>query len=210
MPVSYYEQLKAQLTEAATAKKAALDAAYDRATTAMFDAAGNASYKKDASGNNMYGTRDVQYLEQKRNIGTGAEAGGTLRSGQNQRNLVNADVAYRSDLGSLAANLTTQKGIVDTDTATKSAEYQAMYGKEGALPGGGSSSSSSNSGGGLPGTVTAPKAITGPGGSVLSPSSQKAMAEAYKRYKTPSYGNPAAKGSSKPAVTPRPKYQPGR
>jgi hypothetical protein len=147
MPVSYFDQLKAQLTESATAKKAALDAAYDRATAASFDAAGNVSYKKDASGNNIYGTRDVQYLEQKRTIGANAEGSGTLRSGQNQRNLINNDANYRSDLGTLSANLTTQKNTIDTDTATKSAEYQAMYGKEktGSTSSSGSGSGSDNS-----------------------------------------------------------------
>lgn len=208
MPVSYFDQLKAQLTEAATAKKAALDAAYDRATTAMFDAAGNASYKKDAAGKNMYGTRDVQYLEQKRNIGAGAEGSGTLRSGQNQRNLINAEAGYRSDLGALAANLTSQKGTIDTDTATKSAEYQAMYGSTGG-GGGGSSPSSNTKDDGIKNTQ-APKPIQGPGGAILSPSGAKALADAYKKY-TPSSGAPAKPGAKTTTVAPkRPKYQPGR
>lgn len=194
MPVSYYEQLKLQLTEAATAKKAALDAAYDRATTATFDASGNASYKKDASGNNIYGTRDVQYMEQKRNINTGAESSGTLRSGQNQRNLINSEAAYRSDIGAAAANLTTQKNIIDTETATKGAEYKAMYDDGKGSTGASSNTPKSNKK--EPEPAAAPAAnvpkVSGP---FLSPA-QRAAAEAAANKKT------TGTGSSRNSLTP--------
>jgi hypothetical protein len=201
MPVSYYDQLRLQLTEAATAKKAALDAAYDRATTATFDASGNATYKKDASGNNIYGTRDVQYMEQKRNTATGAESSGTLRSGQNLRNVVNDEAAYRADIATAAGNLTAQKDTIDTETATKAAEYKAMYGdgkgSTGSVPAPGPAPG--------PGTGTAaPRATTGPGGAIISPAGGKAMADAYKRFR-PSYGAPAKAGAKPTAVTPKPK-----
>ncbi len=203
MPVSYYEQLKLQLTEAATAKKAALDAAYDRATTAMFDASGNASYKKDASGNNIYGTRDVQYMEQKRNINAGAESGGTLRSGQNQRNLINNEAAYRSDIGAAAANLTAQKGVIDTETATKGAEYKAMYGDGKGSTGSSSNNNGSNNGGlGGSGGGDAPRPITAAGGAILSPSGAKALADAYAKYR-PSYGSPTKSGTKSTTVAPK-------
>lgn len=210
MPVSYYEQLKLQLTEAATAKKAALDAAYDRYTAATFDAAGNATYKKDAAGNNIYGTRDVQYLENKRAINTGAESGGTLRSGQNQRNLVNSEAAYRSDVGGAAAKLTSDKDVIDTETATKGAEYKAMY-DDGKGSTGASSNSKGSPGNGNNGTGTnVPKPITGAGGAIISSAGAKAMKDAYARFR-PSYGAPAKSGAKPTTVTPkRPKYQPGR
>ena len=208
MPVSYYEQLKTQLTESAAAKKAALDAAYDRATTAMFDASGNASYKKDASGNNVYGTRDVQYLEQKRNIGTGAEASGTLRSGQNQRNLINNEAAYRSDIGTMGANLATQKNTIDTETATKSAEYQAMYGDGKGSTGSGSSSSSVSSSG-LGSSTAAPKqtsVITSGGKNVtLTSSQQKAWADALKNVPSSRSGSKSTTPAPKSKTTPAPK-----
>ena len=44
----YYATLKAQLELQATNKKAALDLAYERATTVQFDAQGNMTRKKDA------------------------------------------------------------------------------------------------------------------------------------------------------------------
>jgi hypothetical protein len=194
MPVSYYDQLKLQLTEAATAKKAALDAAYDRATTATFDASGNASYKKDASGNNIYGTRDVQYLEQKRKTATGAESSGTLRSGQNLRNVVNDEAAYRADIATAAGNLTAQKDIIDTETATKAAEYKAMYGDGKGSTGSGAGARSGSSGNtGLGSSTAAPARTTtvtsGGKATGLTPAQQSAWANALRNVPASRAGN---------------------
>jgi hypothetical protein len=201
MPVSYFESLKTQLTESATAKKAALDAAYDRATTATFDAAGKVSYKKDASGKNIYGTRDVQHLENVRNIGTSAESRGALRSGQTQRSLINNEADYRSDVTGAAATLTAQKGLVDTETGTKTAEYEALYGDQ--KSGGGGDGTSTSASGSTSAPSTAPMPITGPGNAILTPSSQKAMADAYAKWGGPSYGTPAKPGAQ-PTVVAKP------
>jgi len=207
MPVSYFEQLKTQLTASATAKKAALDAAYNRATTATFDASGKPIYKKDAAGNNMYGTRDVQYLEEARNINVGAEAGGTLRSGQNQRNLINNEANYRSDVIGASNQLTANKGVIDTEAATQTAEYQALYGDTPSSGGGGGTSSTSPAASTQP--SAAPRPVTGPGGSVLTPSAQQGMADAYAKWGGPSYGTPAKPGA-KPTVVQQPASSPAQ
>lgn len=124
----YYTQLKAQLEAAATAKKAALDLEYERATTATFDAQGNPTYKKDAAGNTQYGSVDVGYMNQQRSIKTGAEAGNMLRSGQTARDLLTSTAGYKAEVAGKAANVTAEKTAITNDTQTELAKYMAMYG----------------------------------------------------------------------------------
>lgn len=127
MPVSYFEQLKTNLKADADAKKLAMDAIYDAYTQAQFDQSGNVSYKSPGK----LGTRDVQYDTEKRNIGASGEATGTLRSGQQARNLATSMASYKADVLGKAGQLAADKSAVDTATATKIAEYQAMYGNTG-------------------------------------------------------------------------------
>jgi hypothetical protein len=124
----YYTQLKAQLEAAATAKKAALDLEYERATTATFDAQGNPTYKKDAAGNTQYGSVDVGYMNQQRSIKTGAEAGNMLRSGQTARDLLTSTAGYKAEVAGKAANVTAEKTAITNETQTELAKYMAMYG----------------------------------------------------------------------------------
>lgn len=149
----YYTQLKAQLEAAATAKKAALDLEYERATTATFDAQGNPTYKKDAAGNTQYGSVDVGYMNQQRSIKTGAEAGNMLRSGQTARDLLTSTAGYKAEVAGKAANVTAEKTAITNDTQTELAKYMAMYGT-------GSAGTSSTT----PATATAnvPTSITKP------------------------------------------------
>lgn len=128
MPVSYYEQLKTNLNADATAKKAALDAMYEAYTQAQFDQAGNVSYKTPGK----LGTRDVQYDTEKRQIAASGEAGGTLRSGQQARNLATSMAAYKADVLGKGSQLAADKSAVDAATTSKMAEYQAMYNVPGA------------------------------------------------------------------------------
>lgn len=136
MPASYYEQLKAQLEADAAAKKAALDAAYERATGAQFDTSGNLTYKTSASGMPEYGTLDVAYQEGQRNLGAGAEASGMLNSGQYARNLATSQAAYRSQILGLKSTTAEQKAQIDTGTAADLAKYGAMYNTGGTTPSG--------------------------------------------------------------------------
>jgi len=124
----YYTQLKAQLEASATAKKAALDLEYERATTATFDAQGNPTYKKDAAGNTQYGSVDVGYMNQQRSIKTGAEAGNMLRSGQTARDLLTSTAGYKAEVAGKAANVTSEKTAITNETQTELAKYMAMYG----------------------------------------------------------------------------------
>jgi hypothetical protein len=116
----YYDKLKLQLDAAAVAKKAALDAQLERATNAQFGADG--SITKQGTG-----TLDVNYQNQKRNIGTNAESSGTLRSGQYGRGLTENETDYRSRVTGAKATTTAAKDEVDTSTASQLAQYQAMY-----------------------------------------------------------------------------------
>jgi hypothetical protein len=124
MPISYYDQLKQNLTADATAKKAAYDAIYDAYTQAQFDDAGNVSYKEPGK----LGTRDVQYDTETRNIRASGESSGTLRSGQQARNLANSLAGYKADILGKRGQINTEKAAVDTATTTELAKYQAMYG----------------------------------------------------------------------------------
>jgi hypothetical protein len=116
----YYDKLKLQLDAAAVAKKAALDAQLERATNAQFGADG--SITKQGTG-----TLDVNYQNQKRNIGTNAESSGTLRSGQYGRGLTENETDYRSRVTGAKATTIAAKDEVDTSTASQLAQYQAMY-----------------------------------------------------------------------------------
>ena len=124
MPISYYDQLKQNLSADAAAKKAAYDAIFDAYTQAQFDASGNVSYKTPGK----LGTRDVQYDTETRNIRASGESSGTLRSGQQARNLANSLAGYKADILGKQGQINTEKAAVDTATTTELAKYQAMYG----------------------------------------------------------------------------------
>ena len=125
---NYFQNLKLQTQAAATAKKAALDAALQMATQAKVDKdTGVISYESDASGSPKLGTLDVGYKEQQRQTKAGAESSGTLRSGQLARQQLNQESDYRSKIMGLAADTAAQKTGIDTETASKIAEYQALY-----------------------------------------------------------------------------------
>lgn len=126
--VNYLTQLKNQLVASSNAKRAAYDAALQRATTATFDDKGRATYKKDEAANPMYGTLDVQYMNQKRGIETAGEASGTLRSGQQARNLAEAFANYRQATAAAQEAATSGKNQTSLDQALQAAEYEAMYG----------------------------------------------------------------------------------
>lgn len=134
MPISYFEQLKANLTADANAKKAAYDAVFDAYTQAQFDASGNLSYKQTGK----LGTRDVQYDTQKRATATGGEQSGMLRSGQQARAVATDLAAYKADVLGSAGQLAADKAAVDTGLTTSIAEAQAKYGT---VPGAASSTS---------------------------------------------------------------------
>jgi hypothetical protein len=124
MPVSYYNQLKAQLDADALAKKTAIDSRLAAYTQAMFDASGNVSYKEPGK----LGTRDVQYDTDTRNIKASGESGGTLRSGQQARNLATNLASYKADVVGASGQAAADKGAIDTASATELAKYQATYG----------------------------------------------------------------------------------
>ena len=131
MPVTtdYLDTLKIQLEAAATNKKAALDAAYERATNVQFDKDGKMSVRKTPAGNEAGpGTLDVQYAEQQRNIGVSNEASGTLKSGQFARDLATSQAGYRSTVAGLNAERIAGQTAADTDAASELAKYKAMYG----------------------------------------------------------------------------------
>lgn len=140
---SYYDTLVAQADAAATAKKDALQAAYERLTRATVDDKGNITYAKDTSGNPLYGTMDVDYMAKRRMASAGAEASGMMRSGQYARTLAEGQAAYRAGILGSLGETTGQKTQVDKDLALEKAKYQAMYGNVAA----GSGSSGSGTGG---------------------------------------------------------------
>lgn len=124
MPISYFEQLKANLTADANAKKAAYDAIFDAYTQAQFDDSGNVSYKQPG----RLGTRDVQYDTQKRTTAASGEQSGMLRSGQQARAVATDLAAYKADVLGSASQLASDKAAVDTGLTTSIAEAQAKYG----------------------------------------------------------------------------------
>lgn len=139
---NYFQNLKLQAEADANAKKAALDTALSMATQANVDkSTGRISYATDAAGSPKLGSLDVQYKEQQRQTQAGGESAGMLRSGQLARQKVNQESDYRSKILGLAEQNTAQKTAIDTETAMKVAEYQALYGKAG---GSGASTASSS------------------------------------------------------------------
>jgi hypothetical protein len=153
----YYNTLKTQLETQATNKKAALDLAYERATTVQFDAQGNMTRKKDATGKEKGpGTLDVQYAEQQRQMSGGAESSGMLKSGQFARDLATTQAGYRNAVVTGAAETEAAKTAISDETASELAKYQATYGTP-ATTGGGT-------GGGTPPTSSTPQTppITAP------------------------------------------------
>lgn len=125
---NYFTQLKTQLNASAEAKKAALDAALLRATTANVDSSGNITYNKDAAGNELYGSLDVGYKEGQRNLRSGAEGSGMLRSGQLKRSELTNEASYRANVLGAKEKTTAEKTDVTNEMANQLAEYQAMYG----------------------------------------------------------------------------------
>ena len=134
MPVSYYNQLKAQLDADALAKKTAIDSRLAAYTQAMFDASGNVTYKEPGK----LGTRDVQYDTSTRNIKASGESSGTLRSGQQARNLATNMASYKADILGASGQAATDKGAIDTASATELAKYQATYDTGSTAPSGAS------------------------------------------------------------------------
>lgn len=166
MPVTtdYLDTLKIQLEAAATNKKAALDAAYERATNVVFDKDGKMSTRKTPAGNDAApGTLDVQYAEQQRNIGVSNEASGTLKSGQFARDLATSQAGYRSTVAGLNADRISGQTAADTEAATELAKYKAMYGGSNAPTTGGDTTPAAgggSGGGGGGGGSNKPRDIT--------------------------------------------------
>ncbi|CAB4182875.1 hypothetical protein UFOVP1083_23 [uncultured Caudovirales phage] len=187
----YYNTLKLQLETQATNKKAALDLAYERATSVKFDAQGNMTRQTDATGKEKGpGTLDIQYAEQQRQMSGGAESSGMLKSGQYGRDLATTQAAYRTAVVQGAADTEAQKTAISDETASELAKYQAMYGTTDATTGGGT-------GGGTPFTPSTPKdtVITAP--PKFDPNSGKLV-------KVPNAPRTDASGSSGMGATQKP------
>lgn len=144
--IDYNIRLKAQLAISSQNKRVALQNQFDRATAAIFDSGtGALSFRKDASGNPLYGTLDVDFQEQQRGINTQSEGAGMLRSGQRARTLATSEAGYRATVGGLAESLAAGKTSIDDDEALQIAEYDALYGQIKASSGGGGSTPYSGS-----------------------------------------------------------------
>lgn len=173
----YLTNLKAAANSLATMKKTALQNVLNAYTSADLATLTDADYKKFKFGQKGPGSRDVQYMQQYKGAEAGAEAAGTLASGQYASTLASQLAQYKGDIGSLLTKTESEKNIIDAETAQKLAEYEAMYG--GATTGGGTSdgttggTSGSTSGktgsSGLP-PVTPPPAYTPPGPAYTPPS----------------------------------------
>lgn len=192
MPISYFEQLKANLTADANAKKAAYDAVFDAYTQAQFDASGNVSYKQPGK----LGTRDVQYDTQKRATATGGEQSGMLRSGQQARAVATDLAGYKADILGSASQLAANKAAVDTGLTTSIAEAQAKYGT---VPGAASSNSpsSSSTASNKKDEIAAPPTYTGTSVPIGSNSAAgfRAAEESKKKSSAPAKSSTAPKGS---------------
>lgn len=165
--VDYFTNLKTQLETASRNKRQALQNQYDRATGAQFNKdTGALTYRTDASGNPLYGTLDVDYMEQQRGINTQAEGAGMLRSGQRARNLATSEAGYRATVGGLAESLAAGQTAIDDDQALQLAEYSALYGSPKSSGGGGGAGATPRPSGstGLPPIAPVPKPPTGPAG----------------------------------------------
>jgi hypothetical protein len=163
--VDYNTQLRNQLKTASENKRIALQNQYDRATGAQFNKdTGALTYRTDASGNPLYGTLDVDYMEQQRGINTQAEGAGMLRSGQRARNLATSEAGYRATVGGLAESLAAGKTAISDEEALKLAEYDALYGspKSGGGGGGAGGGTPSTPSSGLPPVPPVPTAPTAP------------------------------------------------
>jgi hypothetical protein len=173
----YFTQLKTQLNASAEAKKAALDAALLRATTANVDSSGNITYNKDAAGNELYGSLDVGYKEGQRNLRAGAEGSGMLKSGQLKRSELTNEASYRANILGEKEKTAAEKTDVTNTAATQLAEYQAMYGKP--TGGGGGSTTPSSTSSPIPSFSTQPTSVitTGAGGKAASSAANARMFE---------------------------------
>lgn len=170
--IDYLANLKTQLETASQNKRQALQNQYDRATGAQFNKdTGALTYRTDASGNPLYGTLDVDYMEQQRGINTQAEGAGMLRSGQRARNLATSEAGYRATVGGLAESLAAGQTGIDDDQALRIAEYEAMYGSPSGSGGGGGSASATKPAGStnLPPIKPVP---TGPTGLTRTPTTK--------------------------------------
>lgn len=163
--VDYFTNLKTQLETASRNKRQALQNQYDRATGAQFNKdTGALTYRTDASGNPLYGTLDVDYMEQQRGINTQAEGAGMLQSGQRARNLATSEAGYRATIGGLAESLAAGQTAIDDDQALQLAEYSALYGSpksSGGGGGGGSAATTPSGSTGLPAIPPPPRPPTG-------------------------------------------------
>jgi hypothetical protein len=181
----YFTQLKTQLNASAEAKKAALDAALLRATTANVDSSGNITYNKDAAGNELYGSLDVGYKEGQRNLRAGAEGSGMLKSGQLKRSELTNEASYRANILGEKEKTAAEKTDVTNTAATQLAEYQAMYGKPTGGGGGSTTPSSTSStiseikASPIPSFSTQPTSVitTGAGGKAASSAANARMFE---------------------------------
>lgn len=207
MPVSYYNQLKAQLDADALAKKTAIDSRLAAYTQAMFDASGNVSYKEPGK----LGTRDVKYDTDTRNIKASGESSGMLRSGQQARNLATNLASYKADVIGASGQATADKTAIDTASATELAKYQATYGT------GSSTDSAAPSGSSKPKEVVPEnKAITPPPTLNTPIPSQSTVGLSPSRvaseYKTPATTPkaPATPKTPKAPVTPKKALPPKR
>lgn len=168
MPVSqtYYDYLVKQTEDAAKAKKEAYDNALAAYSTAVFNADGSATndengnmtYKKDAKGNNLYGSADAKYLENVRQTKGSAEGAGMLRSGQTARSLASQQALYRADLMGQYAATQQQKTAVDSGLATDLAKLEAEYKPVGSGSGSKPSNTSNASKPGTNNSITPPPA----------------------------------------------------
>lgn len=154
----YLVTLKEKLNADAAAKKAAYDAAYARATQASFDAQGRPTYSKNDQGQEKYGTLDLSYMNQERNIGVGAESAGTLKSGQTARQYATNLAGYKADVLAAQNAAAEGKANIDATTALEAAKYDAMYGSMGS--GGGTLSTPSAVSQAPSTTTTAPPTLT--------------------------------------------------
>lgn len=202
----YFLNLKTMAESAALAKKQALDTAYEMATQANVDpTTGAITYKKDVSGQDKLGTEDVAYKERQRSTAATGESAGVLRSGQQARQKLMDESTYRAKILSLAQEKTAQQSQIDTDTATKVAEYKAMYGT-GAPSTSSSSTTPSTPASSLKPITPIPEDTTKQQKSTTTQSapvtySPSAVSQIKKAYAPP---KPAPKPTTKPAPKPAP------
>lgn len=130
----YLTNLKAAANSLATMKKTALQNVLNAYTSADLATLGGVDPKTFKFGQKGPGSRDVQYMQQYKGAEAGAEAAGTLASGQYASTLASQLAQYKGDIGSLISKTESEKNIIDAETTQKLAEYDALYG--GATTGG--------------------------------------------------------------------------